>query len=181
MLLFLLTLACGADKDASEGSGSAGSGDIENWSGGDFQFQTMAVDDGCLGGANEALFMPEGPATPHDFEYLIYIPDYGDLPEVYTIDLRKPFVEMPVRVDSDDGLTYQVRGSVMDDVELGSTAYGDCAVTMTVDADLTPVSGSTAEGSATITISDPRGDDGRCPVFDAQPCTVELELTATKE
>jgi len=125
--------------------------------------------------------MPEGPATPNDFEYLIYLPDYEELPMSYSVDLRAPFIEMPVTVDSSDDSTLQIRGSVMDAVELGPATYGDCVVTMTVDLDLTPVSSNEAEGEAKITISDPRGDDGFCPIFDESPCPVDLSLTATRD
>ena len=180
MWWLLLSLACSGGKDDTDADGGPAS-DVSEWSGGNFQFQTVDAEDSCLGGAFEVLFMPEGPSTPHDFEYLIYIPDYGDLPELYTIDLRDPFVEMPVSVDAPDGQTYEIRGAVMESVELGSQAYGDCAVTMTVDADIVPVGKDTAEGTASISISDPRGDDGRCPVFDEEPCTVALSLEARRD
>lgn len=182
MWWLLLSLACSGDKETGA-SGDDGGPDpsVSEWTGGSFQFQTVDAEDNCLGGAFEVLFMPEGPATPHDFEYLIYIPEYADLPELYTIDLRDPFVEMPVSVDAPEGQTYEIRGAVMEAVELGSTAYGDCVATMTVDADVTPVSKNTAEGVASISISDPRGSDGRCPIFDEEPCTVELVLEARRD
>jgi len=125
--------------------------------------------------------MPDGPATPHDFEYLIYLPGYEELPMSYSVDLRAPFIEMPVTVDSNDETTLKIRGSVMDSVELGPSTYGDCIVTMTVDLDLRPVSADEAEGNAEITISNPRGEDGLCPVFDETPCPVELTLTALRD
>jgi len=173
-----------SDSDPSDSdTGESDTGelpDISGWTGGNFDFETLDIKDGCLGGAFEALFMPEGPDVPHAFEYQIYIPGFEDLPEVYTIDLRKPFVEMPVSVDSPDGRTYEIRGSVMSAVELGQIPYGDCVVTMTVDVDLTPVNSDTAEGTASIEISDARGEDGLCPVFEVSPCTVDLELRASR-
>ncbi len=174
MWIFLLILGCGDKSDPNEEASFT-------WSGGDFQFQTTDVGDECLGGALEALFMPDGPATPHDFEYLIYLPGYEELPMSYSVDLRAPFVEMPVTVDSEDSSTLQIRGSVMESVELGPTTYGDCVVTMTVDLDLTPVSADEAEGDATITISDPRGEDDLCPIFDETPCPVALDLVAVRD
>lgn len=181
MWWLLLGFACSGDKDSSPNSVDDVDANVSEWTGGNFQFQTVDVEDGCLGGAFEVLFMPEGPAEPHDFEYTIYIPEYADLPELYTIDLRDPFVEMPVSVDAPDGTTYQIRGALMDAVELGSQSYGDCVATMTVDADVTPVGKDTAEGTASISISEPRGSDGRCPVFDEEPCTVELALEARRD
>jgi len=179
MWIFMFILACGSTKDEVE-TDTAPPVESFDWVGGDFQFETLAAKDQCLGGALEALFMPEGPAVPHEFEYLIALPSFDELPSSYTVDLRAPFVEMPVTVDSDDGETLQIRGSVMESVKLGF-AYGDCLVTMTVDLDLTPTSADTAEGDAVITITDPRGDDELCPIFDASPCPVELELLATRD
>jgi hypothetical protein len=176
MWLVLSILACGPKSDDSA---SSGAGDF-SWSAGQFNFETTEANDECLGGALEALFMPEGPATPHPFEYPIYLPSYDELPVSYTVDLREPFVQMPVTVDSPDARILQIRGSVMSSVELGRAAYGDCVVTMTVDADILPTSATEAFGNATITISNPRGDDGRCPVFDDEDCDVTLQLTATR-
>ena len=68
----------------------------------------------------------------------------------------------------------------MDEISLGA-AYGDCVTTMTVDADFTPVTTSQLEGRARIDMSDARGDDGLCPVFDANPCEVTLTLVGDRE
>ena len=176
MWILMLAMACGNKPEPAEEE------DISfEWSGGDFQFQNTDVSDECLGGALEALFMPEGPATPHDFEYLIYLPGYEELPMSYSVDLRAPFLAMPVTVDSSDGNTLEIRGSVMESVELGATTYGDCVVTMEVDLDLTPTSSDEADGDAVITVRDPRGEDGLCPIFDETPCPVSLELLATRD
>ena len=182
MMILAFILACGGGDKTSTDSDDADSGgpDVSGWSGGNFAFQTLAANDTCLGGAFEALFMPGGPSVPHDFEYEIYIPSYDDLPESYTIDLREPFVAMPVTVDSPDGKIYEIRGSILPAVELGRAQYGDCTVTMTVDVDLTPVSADTAEGTAVINISNPRGDDELCPVFEVSPCAVTLQLQANR-
>ncbi|MGB0639476.1 MAG: hypothetical protein ACPGTU_09090 [Myxococcota bacterium] len=176
MWLIFAILACGSKAEDSAADG------IEEfaWTAGQFNFATTEATDECLGGALEALFMPRGPGTPDNFEYPIYLPSYAELPVSYTVDLRDPFVQMPVTVDSPDERVLQVRGSVMSAVELGRAAYGDCVVTMTVDADILPTSSTEATGNATLAISNPRGDDGRCPVFDDEDCDVKLQLSATR-
>ena len=122
--------------------------------------------------------MPSGPEQPQAFAYPIYLPSYDELPASYEIDLREPFVGMPVTVSAgEDG--WLVASGVMEAVALGQVAYGDCAVTMTVAIEVLPSSSSTAEGWATIDISDPHGADGRCPVYEADPCQVTLTLQAT--
>jgi hypothetical protein len=179
MLTIMIILACGGnatDDKAAEDLGAA----VAGWTGGDFDFQTISVKDQCLGGAFEALFMPDGPDTPHTFEHPVFIPSYGDLPQSYTIDFRAPFIEMPVTVDATDGQTYTIRGAVMEAVELGSYAYGDCVATMSVDADFSPVDANTATGDATISISNPRGEAGLCPVFDSDDCVVKLGTQAIR-
>jgi hypothetical protein len=173
LLPILIFCACGGD------AGDAAF-DLADWTGGDFQFYTVQVDDQCLDGALEALFMPEGPTNRHAFEDPIYLPGYEELPLSYDISLRDPFVGMPVTVTEGDGGMLEVRGSVMESVELGQVAYGDCVVTMSVDADLLPVAADQADGNATVSITDARGDDGRCPVFAVDPCAVALVIEAER-
>jgi len=171
MMMIFLLLGCG--KTDAEKSLSF------SWTGGDFDFTTTAADDSCLDGALEALFMPSGPETPQQFEYPIYLPDFDELPISYEIDLREPFVSMPVTVDADGSAMLSASG-VIDEVELGEQSYGDCVVTMTAEIDMTPSSEDSAEGEGRIAISDPRGDDDRCPIYDADPCLVSLTLTAER-
>jgi len=177
MFWLLTLLACGDGKLDADGS-SDGTGRGFSWSGGDFWFYTNEVDDGCFEGALRVLFMPEGSEEPHRFEYLIYLPGYDELPYEQTVDLRAPFIEMPVTIDEGPDDQLQIRGSVMEAVELG-TRYGDCVATMTVDAELLPTDADTAEGGAELTISDVRGDD-RCPVMPSDTCSVVLGLEARR-
>jgi hypothetical protein len=173
--LLLLALACGgAPADDAEGDGES----TAVWEGGELDFVTRAVDDECLGGALEALFMPEGPNTPHPFLYPVYAPPYDALPSSYDVDFREPFIGMPVTVTEGDDGVLEIRGSVMDEVTMGFT-WGDCVTTMAVDADLFPTGATTLVGEARISISDPRGEQERCPVFDQDPCTVTLDLAAS--
>lgn len=181
-LIVLALTGCGRHTDQNATPSDTGREIwMGSWEGGDFRFHTLKAEDGCLDGALEALFMPEGAGQPHDFEYPIYVPAYEECPTSYEIDLREPFVGMPVTVDCEPSEGFRVRGSVMDAVELGAGTYGDCVVTMTVDADIWPTSADTIAGTAWIDISDPRGNDGRCPVFTQDPCTVTLTLSGDRE
>ena len=171
--MMLLMLAAGCGKTDAENTPDF------SWTGGDFDFTTTAADDACLDGALEALFMPDGPETPQEFEYTTYLPSLDEVPLSYDIDLRAPFVGMPVTVDTgEDGVL--TAAGVNDSVALGVVADGDCEVTMTAEINMLPTSADTAEGAAQIAISDPRGEDGRCPVYDADPCLIRLTLTAEK-
>jgi len=171
MMLLMLATGCGMTDEESPPDFS--------WVGGDFDFTTTAADDDCLDGALEALFMPGGPEAPQEFEYTIYLPSRDEVPLSYDIDLRSPFVGMPVTVDAGaDGML--TAAGIIDSVPLGVVAYGDCEVTMTASIDMLPTSADTAEGAAQIAISDPRGEDERCPIYDADPCLVRLSLTAER-
>lgn len=170
-MTLLWLLACAGDSNLEE---------VKDFQGGDFQFSTTIARDECLEGALEALFMPEGPDTPHPFQYLVHVPSTDELPASYDIDLRDPFVGMPVTVEAGEGGAFAIRGSVMDAVLLDETKYGDCAVTMTVDADLRPTDADHLEGEAHIAVSDPRGAEELCPVFAGDPCQVALALVAER-
>jgi hypothetical protein len=174
MIWLLALLACADEK--AEDSSAADPG--FSWVGGDFWFYTFDVDDGCFEGALRALFMPEGADEPHRFSYLIYLPSYDELPYDEDIDLREPFVEMPVRIVEGAEGQLQIQGSVMDDVLLGER-YGGCTVTMTVDADLRPTDADTATGNSEISMSNMNADP-LCPVLTSADCRVSLELEARR-
>lgn len=145
--------------------------------GGDYQFATVAVEDACLDGALDALFMPGGSGVEQAFEFPIFVPSPDQTPMSYAIDLRAPFLGMPVEVTTtEEGLA--VRGGEMPAVLLGEAAYGDCVATMRADVDLWPAGAGMLGGEARLSVSSPRGDEGRCPVFAADPCQVTLQVRA---
>jgi len=171
----LLLLACKGDDD-TQVDDQAEALPVGQLQGGDYQMFTTAVSDGCLDGALEALFMPAGPAEPHAFEYPVYIPGLADLPASYSVDFREPFVGMDVTVSQLDETTLEVAGSTMSAVALGGNT-GDCVADMQADAQLWAVATTRVEGAAVIEVRDPRGAEGLCPVFEVDPCQVELELS----
>ena len=170
----------GDDDDDASGDDDVTQGNPADYTGGDFMFTTVGVEDGCLDGALEVLFMPEGPATPNAWQYPTHLPAFDEMPTTYPIDLREPFMGIVVTVEDAGNHRMRVEDAVMEEVLLGEDRYGDCVVTMTCDVDLTVLAPSYVTGSTAIAISDPRGEDDRCPVFDALPCTMTLELTAEK-
>jgi len=175
-LAILALVACGPDDDSQQ-QDPVEKVPLEQLQGGDYQMFTTAVDDGCLDGALAALFMPAGPDTPHAFEYAVRIPSVDELPASYAVDFREPFMGMDVTVTKLDETTLQVQGSTMPAVGLGGNT-GDCVADMQADAELWALAKDQVEGSAVIELRDPRGSDGLCPVFQADPCQVLLELSA---
>ncbi|MCO4748035.1 MAG: hypothetical protein KC912_24795 [Proteobacteria bacterium] len=169
---FVLAIVIGAGVSACGGEVSPA-----QVRGGSYQFFTVRAEDACLDGAMEALFMPGGRDERHAFEFPIPVPSWDDTPQSYDVDFRAPFLGMPVTVEAtEEG--YAIRGSVMDAVELDTSSYGDCVATMQVDADLQPDTATLLYGEARIDVSNPRGDDERCPVFADDPCRVRLDIEA---
>lgn len=145
---------------------------------GDYELRTVAMQDDCLDGALEALFMPGGPDTPQVFEYPVSVPDVADLPAQISVDLREPFVGMPVDVSADDDGVLQGTGS-MTDVLLDQALYGDCTARMDVAVELIPETPTTATGHAELGLADLQGDDQGCPAV-PEGCTVWLDLRARR-
>ncbi len=177
MIALATTLAL-ATAGCKPPGGDDDDGDPGDYAGGDFDFITVGVEDGCLDGALEALFMPDGPSIPNAWEYPVHLPAFDDMPETYSIDLREPFVGIVVTVEEAGESRMKVEDAIMESVLLGEDQYGDCVVTMTAAVDLEVRSSSRVEGTVAIAISNPRGDDGRCPVFDQSPCTMTLTVEA---
>ena len=152
----------------------AGSGDDVELSAGDYQFATVDMEDACLDGALEALFMPQGRTVAQEFEFPVYVPSLAELPTSYEISLREPFVGMPVTVTRSGETGLALTGE-MESVQLDESLYGDCVVTMTVEAELVPVTKKTGDMTALVDISNARSQaDDRCPPLDADPCQVTL-------
>lgn len=161
-LLFLL---------ACDPSGSGG-----NFASGDFDFQTIDVDDGCLDGAFDTLFMPEG--TANDFGAPIYIPAVDELPSTYTIDLASPFGTMEVEVTG-DGETRTIRGAQTTDVEYDDANHPGCLIDASVDVDLVIDDGDNVHGTATMELGS--FDESTCPVVtNTAGCTVVATIRGTR-
>ena len=175
-----LSAGCKRDDGVSDDDddGTPTPGDPSEYTGGDFQFTTLAVDDGCLDGALEVLFMPNGPEVPRNWDYATYLPSFDEMPTTYSIDLRAPFIGIQITVEDAGDYRMTVDDAVMSDVLLDEERYGDCTVTMTCDVDLTVVDSLHVEGTTAISMSD--GVDEHCPVFTTDPCTMTLTLVAEK-
>lgn len=170
MLPLLITLAC-ADGDTAATTDTLAAGD--------YQFWTTHAADGCLDGAMEALFMPEGPGTSHPFEDLIYVPGPAELPMTYEVSFREPFVGMAVTAIAAPGGAVAFQDSLIEGVLLNDSLYGDCVADMVVAGQLDPDgSGTAGTGWATLDLQDAQGSEGRCPPLDADPCRVDLTLFA---
>jgi hypothetical protein len=144
---------------------------------GDFSFQTVAVDDACFDGGFAVLFQPDGADTPSDFGSSITVPAEVDLPSSYSVSLAAPFNDMDVDVTG-SGSTRTIRGALNTDVELDADAYPGCLVDMSIDVDLTISSADEVSGTATLNTSS--FDEENCPLVDSDPCTITLDIVGTR-
>lgn len=151
------------------------SGTGADFTSGNFQLTTQSVDDGCLDGGMEVLFMPEG--TPNDFAAAIYIPALDELPATYEVDVQDPFNDMTVTVTGDDD-TRTVTGAQNNGVEFDADTYPGCLIDNSIDVALTIDSADEMHGTAVLHASS--FDEANCPVVDADPCDMQLTLTAVR-
>lgn len=149
------------------------SDDLNDFTTGDFAFQTVGVDDGCFDGGFDVLFQPDGPRIPNDFGSEITVPAEDELPASYTIDLADPFNDMAVTVVG-EGNRRTITGAPNTDVELDEDAYPGCLVDMAIDVDLTISSVDQVSGTATLRTSG--FDEPNCPVVTSDPCTIILDI-----
>ncbi len=168
--MILMLLAC------------SGSGPAEDpaFLGGDYELATISMEDGCLDGALEALFMPQGRDTPQVFEYPIYVPGQNELPMTYEISLREPFVGVEITVDAGESTTLEGSTGVIDEVLLNEALYGDCVSSLQGEVQLVPETEESGTGTAQLTMADFRGSEERCPELDDDPCPVRLDLTLSR-
>ena len=172
LLLPTLLLACA--KDTSTDSGSFA---LEDFSGGLFQVSTLAVDDGCMDGAFDLIFMPEGAETPSEWGTSTEFPAYADLPATYEIALQEPFSAMEVTLSAASG-GMSVGDANQTGVELDDNAWPGCRVDMGITAELMVHSDNHLMGSAILTTSS--FDEESCPAVSTEPCEIVLDIDATR-
>jgi len=160
---FIFLLACG-DKTETEPFVS-----------GSFQLTNTAVDDQCLDGAFDVLFLPEGSGTTHDWQFPIELPSDSDLPATYNIQLQEPFSEMEVTVVSGgDSGTFTIDNATQNDVLFDETNSADCVVDLSISATITRTDNDNVTGQGTLSVVEYTGDS--CPVFSASPCNILLDF-----
>lgn len=165
LLVAALALACNPSDD------------LGSFEGGDFDFQTIAVSDGCLDGGFELLFMPEGPTVPNPFGVAVYIPAVSELPLTYEQALPDPFPAIEVTVTGDEE-TRTVTGAEATGVEFDADNYPGCLVDSAVEVALTVDSLDEVHGTATLETGS--FDEGSCPTPEADPCTLSVTIEGTR-
>ena len=173
-LVFLPILLLACAKDVATDSGNFA---LEDFSGGLFQVSTLAVEDGCMDGAFDLIFMPEGADTPSEWGTATEFPAFSALPSTYEIALQEPFSAMEVTLSEASG-GMSVGDANQTGVELDDAAWPGCRVDMGITADLMVHSNDHLMGSAVLTTSS--FDEESCPAVSSEPCQIVLDIDATR-
>jgi len=175
LIPLLCGLACVACDE--EGASNGSSNRAFPFPEGDFQFTTTHIEDGCLDGTLNLLFVPHGLETPWDWVYSIKLYPPEALPQTYGIRLRDPFGEMNVRVEQIDALNERAVGVQNEGVLLNQTLYGDCVADLDADVAIELLGEDRGRARAALIMSNPRGAEGRCPDSDRLDAGCQVLLT----
>lgn len=146
---------------------------------GDFIISTNLVDDRCLDGGLNPLFMPMGDAEPWRWPYAIALYEPSELPKTYVISLREPFAEMTVTAYQTDPTGQQFVAQTNPRVELGPDRFGECVVELDGVVNILLLDSNRLEGIAALQMRNPRGDE-RCPADMPPTCEVILSFEGTR-
>jgi hypothetical protein len=170
----VLIAACG---DKGDDTGTTGDWDPSSFESGSFQFTSNEVDDQCLDGTFRTLFMPD--LEPTDWQYAVELPAWDSLPSTYSVRLQDPFSEMQVTVSEGASVgLLSIDGAAQTGVEFDETNSPGCLVEMDMQVEIVIDDADTVHGTATMLTGS--FDEEYCPVVDADPCTVELDFTGTR-
>ena len=163
-----LTLACNDKGDSAAGF------DHTSFQGGNFQFTTTGVADTCYDGI-DLIFMPQGDQVPNDWAATTELPSWADLPASY--DLTVP---MSVTVEEQSAGVMGISDQAQPEpVPLDEDNYPKCLLNITISAALTIVDADNLQGSTTMESEGYTGN-ASCPVVESDPCTITLDVTATR-
>jgi hypothetical protein len=164
---------------AATATDTATAADLRGLTGGDFQLTVHSVDDGCIDGGMDLLFMPEGGGQPYDLKNVTYIPGFGELPLTYQVKLQAPFEAMDVTMTDAGGNLMTIRDAAQPGVLLRVSGTEDCSVDLSLDADMTITGQDSLDGLVTVTVSNATSPTMSCSVF-PEGCRVVLDLKGAR-
>lgn len=172
----VVTTSCG--ESTSVAAASSGDDAITTApgevAGGVYQLSVVTAQDGCLEGALELVFKPNGGAEPYALQNQTTLPGGDALPASGVIELEAPFSAMPVTWEAGDAGALVIHGGAIDDVLLGLASSPDCTADLVIDVDVTP-SAAGVDVAANVTLSGVTSPTDTCPVI-PNGCLVSLEL-----
>ena len=146
---------------------------------GEFTVTTNAVDDQCIDGGLNLLFMPRGEDEPWEWPHAVELYSPSELDATYSITLREPFGEMTVTATQVSSAQQELVAHPNPEVLLGAERFGDCVAELDGVVELNLLDSNSAEGVALLEFRDPRGDE-RCPADMPDTCNVSLSFDAQR-
>lgn len=168
MVTLMLALpACGDDDDSALTAGA-------------FQLTVASVNDQCLAGGLDLLFMPGG-GSSYDLANPTAFPAFEDLPTTMTVNLNDPFPDVDVNLvaNGDDAMT--INKSDMLNVEVDSANYDDCNADLAITGSIAIVDNDNLTLTLDIEATDPQSTGGTCPAFSTPPCDIGLTMTGVRQ
>ena len=174
--IFLLLVTLTACTDDKVDTADTTSSDTE-FQGGNFQFTNSSVDDQCLDGAFNVLFLPDG--DDHDWEYPVELPSDSATPATYNIQLQEPFSTMEVTVESGSSSgSFIIANAAQQGVLFNEDSYPDCTVDLSIDTTITATDDNNITGQGTLSVTAYSGDT--CPAFASSPCPILLDFYGSR-
>lgn len=149
----------------------------DDFEGGHFAFETYDVNDMCIDGALNTIYLPEGAGSTNAFGDHIYIPGTSELPYEGSIPLQEPFDDLSVTFTG-DATSRAFTGGENTQVDLDPDTYPDCKIDLAISADCSLSGGDDVDCTATLQMSNVTGAD--CPVVSGDPCTFTLDIRGSR-
>lgn len=169
-------VACGGGDDAADTSATSGA---LNFEAGRFDLAVYEVVDQCLDGGLE-LAIRSGVDCDVVDECFIEMPNPGDLPQTYTIDLQKPFEDIVVTVFETGEDSMRFEDAVQTGVVLDEETYGDCTMDLVASADILILGPDDIDFTASLDITAWHSSKSTCPEASSQPCSVKIGMKGTR-
>jgi len=172
----LFATACGetASSEAVSPGTDALTAPPREIAGGDYQLSVVTVDDGCLEGALELVFKPNGAADPYALQNPTTLPAPGALPSNGLIELEEPFTAMPVLWEAGADGALLIKSGIIADVLLGLATSPDCTADLRIDAEARSAEAGIAIDAA-VTLTGVTSPTDTCPVI-PDGCLVSIDL-----
>ena len=148
----------------------------ESFAAGDFQLTTVSVEDSCMDGLFDLLFMPAG--EPDDWTMTTEFPSWESLPTSYDIELPAPYSTMAMSVEGAADGIMNFSGGQQTAVLLDESQWPGCTVDMEITATFTVNGADAVSGSISMDTANYTGDN--CPSVQADPCSVTLGLEGAR-
>jgi len=177
--LVALLVGCAGEEDSNSAGNTGAAFLASEFTGGVFQLSVLSVDDSCLDGSLQLLFMPDGNLQPYQLANPTEFPAASELPSPFVVRLEAPFSTLPMELTGVDGNRLFVAEAQQNDVMLGVAGTGECTADMTFFVSLT-VSSDDELALATSVILE-GFDHPDCPAVQSTPCEVVLDMRGARQ